>query len=110
MALEATGLAVAGFSNSLLALDALEASQTVKFLITGTDFEPGQPNGASLVRVARAKLPSVQALFVGPPEARPFVEDLGEFLLTPVSVCKLLRTVRVWHAAVAAENTRSKES
>ena len=97
-ALKASGFAVACFSNSLTALNALEAARTINLLITGIDFDPGQPNGVSLARVVRQKRPTMRTMFIGPPEAQPFVEDLGVLLSTPVDVDRLVEAVRVWHS------------
>ena len=85
-ALEAAGHSVATFDDPMTALDALEAAQQIKLLITPASFGPGRLNGIALARMARFKLPAVRVVFTAVPEYESHTEGLGEFLPAPVGV------------------------
>jgi DNA-binding NtrC family response regulator len=56
-ALRAAGYEVAAFTDTMLALDALETARRVEVLITRVRFAAGMPNGVALSRMARVKRP-----------------------------------------------------
>ncbi|HEX4113542.1 MAG TPA: hypothetical protein VH020_13500 [Stellaceae bacterium] len=85
---------VAGLSDSLMALSALEVAESVDLLITGMHFPQGKPNGISLALIARRMRPNVKILFAAPPEDQKHADGLGEFLPAPVSIPYLIAIVR----------------
>ena len=92
-ALRAEGHDVAGFSSSLLAWDALTASNRVEVLVTRIRFPPGQPHGVALSRHTRAHRPAVRVLFTALPELQVHTEGLGAFLAVPVSPADIVTAV-----------------
>jgi CheY-like chemotaxis protein len=52
-ALTIAGCDVAAFTNTMQAIEALEAAQHIEVLITRVLFPMGQPNGVALARMAR---------------------------------------------------------
>ena len=79
--------------SSMVALDALEASQRIELLVTCPQFANGPPNGIALARMARLKRPGVEVVFVGSLEFAHLAEGLGEFLPTPTTVDEVTSTV-----------------
>jgi DNA-binding response OmpR family regulator len=62
--LKADGHEVAGFADSNVAWNALEAAHLVEILVTRVNFGEGKPHGIALARSARFRRPTVQVLFV----------------------------------------------
>ena len=82
--LVAAGYDATSLLDSMAALTALEAAETIELLITCADFGSGQPNGLALTRMARHKRPGIRVLFVGEPELAHHMDGLGDFLASPV--------------------------
>ena len=83
-------LAKAGYNaiamiNSMAALEALEAAETVQLLITSADFPGRQPNGAALARMTRQRRPGLKVIFADGPELHPYVHQDGAFIPTPTT-------------------------
>ena len=83
-------LAKAGYNaiamiNSMAALEALEAAETVQLLITSAEFPGRQPNGAALARMTRQRRPSLKVIFADGPELHPYVQQDGAFIPTPTT-------------------------
>jgi DNA-binding NtrC family response regulator len=93
------GYEVVAFTDSMSALDALEAAQLVEVLITRVRFAEGQPNGISLARMARMKRPGIKVVFAALPETQVHTEGLGEFLPMPIAATDLVAKVREMLAA-----------
>lgn len=91
-ALWAAGYDVAAFSDSMTALLALEAAQSVELLITHVTF-PSGPNGVSLALVAKNRRPGLRVLFTAQPESQPYTVGVGEFLPAPVSAAELVEAI-----------------
>lgn len=73
--LRVAGLAVAAFSNSMAALDALERAETSEVLVTLLSPPEGMPNGLSLALVAKRKRPRLKVLFLAEPNMVRYVEQ-----------------------------------
>jgi CheY-like chemotaxis protein len=73
-----------------VAIDALRRTAHIELLITCPEFAPGQPTGISVVRTARMERPYVKALFIGRSELAIYVQSLGTFLATPVTVAEVV--------------------
>ncbi len=93
-ALRDAGYEVAVFTDPIVALDALEAAETVDLLITRVNFPKGRPNGVSLALMARSKRQDLQVLFAARAEMQPHTEGIGEFLAAPIHIPALMATVR----------------
>jgi DNA-binding NtrC family response regulator len=91
------------FPDPLVALNALEAAEQVKLLITRVEFPAGRSNGMALALMARRKRPGVKVLFVCRPPFRKHVEDLGEVLTTPVSIAEVVEAAARLLAHAAPE-------
>lgn len=87
--LRTAGADVTAFTNTTLALSALERAVSVEVLITGLDFPAGQPNGVSLANLARARRPEIKTVFVGSEDLASFTAGLGQFVAQPVSAGRL---------------------
>lgn len=92
-AFAALGYDLAAFERSMTALSALEHAHRADVLITRLTFPPGNPNGVSLARVARAKRPGIKVLFAAREQMREYTDGLGEFLPSPINVPDLVATV-----------------
>jgi DNA-binding NtrC family response regulator len=101
-ALEAAGHEVRAFSDSMSAIEAFEAVESVELLITRTVFPAGTPNGVSLARMARMKKPKLRVLFAARDENRAHTEGVGEFLAVPVTGAKVVAAVERMLAEDAA--------
>jgi CheY-like chemotaxis protein len=73
-----------------VAIDALRHTAHIELLITCPEFAPGQPTGISVMRTARMERPYVKALFIGRSELAIYVQSLGMFLATPVTVAEVV--------------------
>ncbi len=93
-ALRRTGHDVAGFSQTPAALDALEAAQRVKILITCMVFPEGTPHGVALGRMARLKRPGIKVLFIARADLASHAEGVGEVLAMPVTADEVVAKVR----------------
>jgi hypothetical protein len=72
------GIEPALFNSSLAALSAVEAAETVRVLVTRDNFTAaGDPNGMSLVLVARGRVPSLKAVFVCSDGTETLAADYG---------------------------------
>ncbi len=105
-ALEAAGHDVKAFSDSMSAIDALEAAERTELLITRVAFPVGKPNGVSLARMARVKKPGVRVLFAARDENRQHTEGLGEFLAVPVTGPEIVATAARILAESPAKHAR----
>jgi DNA-binding NtrC family response regulator len=92
-ALRISGYDVAGFTDPMIALNALEAAEKVEVLVTRVRFAPGKPHGISLAMMARYKRQVISVLFVAPPEFADYVHDIGHLMLLPVGIPDLVETV-----------------
>jgi DNA-binding NtrC family response regulator len=59
--LEASGYEVIQVTTSMKALDILESTQAIDFILTDLVLEKGQPNGASLLLMAQLKRPGIKS-------------------------------------------------
>ena len=82
-ALQIAGYDVVGFADTMSALTALEHASQLELLITRVEYEPGQPHGIALARMARSRRPQVKVLFVALMEHEDRTAGLGEFLEMP---------------------------
>lgn len=80
-------------SNSMAALNALERAATIEVLVTCANFGPGQPNGASLALMARARRPYIIVLFIGEPAHEQLVSDMGVFLASPITASEIAEAI-----------------
>ena len=72
---------MATFSSSIAALAAIEQAETVRVLVTRDNFAaPRDPNGVSLLLVARRRVPELKAVFVCSDETQQLVADYGTAL------------------------------
>jgi hypothetical protein len=92
-ALLADGVDALTLASSMVALDALEASQKIELLVTCPEFAAGPPNGIALARMARLKRPGVKVLFVGSLEFAYLADGLGNFLPAPTTVDDVMTAV-----------------
>ena len=92
--LRLAGYDVAAFSDPMAALEALEASERPKMLITGVEFGPGKLHGIGLARMARRKRAKLQILFVGHPDFVEYAEGVGKYMALPVSIPEIVDVVR----------------
>ena len=92
-ALREANYEAAAFADPLLAIDALKTLQRAELLITRMQFGLGQPHGVSLGLMARQRKPSIQLLFTTSIELAGHAKDLGEVLITPVSIPDLVAAV-----------------
>jgi DNA-binding NtrC family response regulator len=80
------GHSIIAISDPIAALDTLTASKNAELLITGVHFPAGKPHGISLARMAKVRCPAIKVLFIAPPEAEQYVDDLGEFIAMPADM------------------------
>lgn len=93
-ALRGGGYDVAGFLQSMAALDALETAERVEVLVTRVTFPHGTPHGVALARMARRRRPCIKVLFIIRPEWVSHTEGLGPSLLIPVTADGVVTKVR----------------
>lgn len=72
-------------TNSMTALDALEAARDIELLITSTYFPGRQPSGLALARMTRQRRSSLKVIFANGEDTRPHVEKDGFFIPTPTT-------------------------
>lgn len=103
-ALRTAGLDVTGFTDPLVALDAIEADSRVRALVTRVDFGPGKLNGVALVRMLHHNLRrDIGVVFVGRSENERHLDDgAGAFVPHPVDTNLLIGAVE----RILAENSR----
>jgi DNA-binding NtrC family response regulator len=92
-ALRRAGHSVAGFSDPMAALTALDAPEKIALLITGVQFPPGKPNGVALACMARSKRRKIQVIFTARAEFAEYSEGLGTFIAVPVDLAEVVATV-----------------
>jgi DNA-binding NtrC family response regulator len=93
-ALRAAGIEVAAFSSSLAALEALEQASVAKVLVARDNFAArGDPNGISLVLVARRRRPTLKAVILCAPESARFGARVGSILEEPVTPAEIVGAV-----------------
>lgn len=102
-ALELSGCTVARFTDSMQALDALDAIGSVQVLVTSVDFGPGKLNGVALARMARYRRPSVRVIITGPPGIAHLADGVAEFRAFPLDGRELARTIGQWLAPPAVD-------
>lgn len=90
----AAGYEVAGFTDPLRALDAIEAGSRARVLVTRLDFGPGKLNGIALARMLRHKGLGVQVVFVGRAEKARYLDGTDEFVPHPVNPAAVADAVR----------------
>lgn len=93
-ALSRAGYEVAGFSETMAALAAIEADERTAMLITRITFPEGMPHGVSLALMARVKKRGIQVLFLARPEMADQAAGVGEVLQTPVLAEDIVAKVR----------------
>src|SRR4051794_11166981 len=81
-----TGFEVANFTDPIAAWDTLTGRRRIAALITAVEFGPNLPHGVALARAARARIPGVRVLFIGPPETEALTDGVGMFLGLPVAI------------------------
>jgi DNA-binding NtrC family response regulator len=84
-ALAKAGYNAVAMSDSMAALEALEAAETIELLITSAEFPGRQPNGAALARMTRQRRPDLKVIFANGPELHPYVRHDGVFIPTPTT-------------------------
>lgn len=94
-AIRTAGYDVAGFSDPLAALDAIEGDSRVRVLVTQIDFGPGKLNGVALARMLRHNLlRDIGVVFVGGSETEHLLDvGAGEFVRHPVDASALVSAV-----------------
>ena len=93
-ALRAAAIEVAAFSSSLAALEALEQASIVKVLVARDNFAArGDPNGISLVLVARRRRPALKAVILCGPDAVQFGAPVGSILEEPAAPAEIVAVV-----------------
>jgi DNA-binding NtrC family response regulator len=94
-ALQGAGYDVAGFSQSMAAIEALQAAaQRVEILITRIRFPEGMPHGVSLALMARRKRPGIKVLFTVQRDMVPHAQEIGEVLIAPIAADEVVAKVR----------------
>ncbi len=94
-AIRTAGYDVAGFSEPLAALNAIEGDFRVRVLVTRIDFGPGKLNGVALARMLRHNaLRDIGVVFVGRSENERYLDDgVGEFVPHPVDPKALIGAI-----------------
>jgi DNA-binding NtrC family response regulator len=80
------GHSIIAMSDPIDALDTLSGSKNAQLLITGVHFPSGKPHGISLARMAKVRCPDIKILFIAPPGAEQYIDDLGEFIPMPADM------------------------
>jgi DNA-binding NtrC family response regulator len=93
-ALQGAGYDVAGFPQSMAAIEALQAAQRVEILITRVRFPEGTPRGVSLALMARRKRPGIKVLFTVQRDMVPHAQEIGEVLIAPIAADEVVAKVR----------------
>jgi DNA-binding NtrC family response regulator len=99
-ALTTAGHDVRAYTDTMAAMEALDAPQRLEILITRVAFPPGQPHGVAFASMARVKKPRLRVLFVGLPENRGHTEGIGSFLPLPVTTDELVDAVNRMQADI----------
>jgi DNA-binding NtrC family response regulator len=84
-ALISAGYDAIALTNSMAALQALEAAKNIELLITSAHFPGHQPNGLALARMTRQRRPDLKVIFANGPETEPHVRHDGAFIPTPTA-------------------------
>jgi DNA-binding NtrC family response regulator len=92
-ALRSAGHDVAVFADPMVALDALDAAESIEVLVTQIKFAPGKPNGIAVARMARTRRPWIRVLFTALPEFAEHAAGLGEFIAMPACVADVAAAV-----------------
>jgi DNA-binding NtrC family response regulator len=92
-ALVSVGYKVLAFSDTLAAINVLEAKRKPDLLITRAKYPPGSPTGLSLARMALLKCPRIKVVITGDPALDEYTAGLGEFHPHPIDVPKLVAAV-----------------
>ena len=92
-ALRHAGWEAEGFTDSMVAVHALDDPGKIELLITRVQLGPGKPHGVSLAMMAKSKRPKIKVLFTALPEYEEQVQPLGKFLPLPVGTAQLLEAV-----------------
>jgi CheY-like chemotaxis protein len=90
IALQQAGCRVTALTNSLDAVNALDAAPSPDLLITRIQFPDGQPHGIALARMAWVKWGDIKVIITGRPEFADHAEGVGTFLPNPVDVTQLV--------------------
>jgi DNA-binding NtrC family response regulator len=93
-ALRNAGYDVATFTDSEVALDALESDKSVELLVTRMQFGPRKPAGGALARMTMMKHSGLKVVFTALPQYARYVEGLGPFLPMPVDLGELVGAAR----------------
>lgn len=72
-------------TDSMAALNVLEAAREIELLITSVEFSDHQPNGLALARMTRRRRPELKVIFANGADMKPHVEEDGTFIATPTS-------------------------
>ena len=95
-ALRSSGCDVVLYTDSMTALNGIEAAQTaqtINVLVTRVSFPEGKPNGVSLALVLRNKYPDLKVVFVAQAEQETYTEGIGELVPHPVNLQHLIEAV-----------------
>ena len=84
-ALISAGYDAIALTNSMAALQTLEAAKNIELLITSAHFPGHQPNGLALARMTRQRRPGLKVIFANGPETEPHVRQDGAFIPTPTT-------------------------
>ncbi len=108
-ALSGAGFEVECLDDPMAAIDVLNSDSPPEVLITRLRFPTGKPTGIALGRMALVKCPGIKLIITGRAPYAEFADGVGEFLPHPVSIARLLETVRrlAGPAPEAPENGRS---
>ena len=89
------GIEPAAFQSSIAALEAVERADTVRVLVTRDNFSGrGDPNGISLLMVARRRVPDLKAVFVCSDATRHLAADYGVAFSEPVAPTDIVQVVQ----------------
>jgi hypothetical protein len=94
-AFQSAGIETAVFQSSMIALAAIEDAKSVRVLVTRDNFSAAcDPNGISLVLVARRRVPDLKAVFVCDGATEGLAADYGVALNESVAPEDLLKAVQ----------------
>ena len=92
-ALVSAGYKVLAFSDTLTAMNVLEAKRKPDLLITRAKYPAVSPTGLSLARMALLKCPRIKVVITGDPALEEYAAGLGEFHPHPIDVPTLVAAV-----------------
>ena len=93
-ALHEASLDAVSFADPMRALDAIEAGQKTRVVVTRIDFGSRRLNGVALARMVRLKKPTVQMVFAALPRNAEHIKGAGDFVPLPLDPDALVEAVR----------------